>query len=466
MFFRAFGIPTTVQVSFWLGCLMFGFRTLQGPYPHFVLLWAIVVFVSVLIHELGHAFAMLRYGLQPEITLYMFGGLTATRGMGNLKRRQRIFISLAGPLAGFIFGGLVLVADMFIGPPRGMSEHAQLAILNFVWWLKYVNLGWGMVNLIPVIPLDGGHVLEDLFGPRRERVAYKTMIVAAVIFGLLSLKFEIFLITALMAIGGYQAYQKLEVVSAATRRVDPHRAPPPVETIPDEVQRQLSRAKEALADERFDEAGTLAELALGERPPKAARVEALHVLAWAHLLQSRRGEAERVLKAIAREGEPDLALVGALLFDKGETEPAREVFQAARAAGDDRKEIVGPLIQILIGEGEVARAAAIAFDVVETLNDEDVRQMAAIAYEREAYQWASRLFEALFERTEDPQLGYEAVRAMSLHGDAARALALLRRAVAAGYSDAAKVWSDKALDKLRSVEETQLEDILPRATER
>src|SRR5690606_1252702 len=103
---------------------------------------------------------------------------------------------------------------------------------------------------------------------------------------------------------------------------------------------------------------------------------------------------------------------------------------------DDRKEIVGPLIQVLIKQGEVARAAAIALDIVETLSDDDVRQMAEIAAEHAAHGWAARLFEALFERRHRADDAYEAARHKSLDGDLAGALLLLERAVRAGFTDA------------------------------
>jgi len=465
MFFRAFGVPTTVQLSHFLGALMFGFWILQSNYPQLIVIWIAIVFVSVLVHELGHAFAMKRYGLEPEITLYMFGGLTSTtsRGMSRLTRPQRIFISFAGPGAGFLLGGIVYAIVTFAPIPLPTSTLGRVAVGQTINWLLFVNFGWGILNLVPVSPLDGGHILEDIMGPRRERLTYKVMIVAAIAVSayVVSTGDYIFIVV-IMGIGAYQAYQRLQMIGSATRRVDPTPEKKAEMQVPPAVRAKLQEAKNALADDRYEEAGTIAELVLGEKPPAPARIEALHVIGWAHLLQDRPTEAERVLKAIAKETEPDLALLGALLFHKDDLAGAREVFETARAAGDDRKEIVGPLIQILIGQGEVARAAAVALDVIDTLSEDDARQMATIAFDHEAYQWSARLHEAVFDRTDDPADAYQAVRALTMHGDVGRALALLRRAVAAGYSDAAQVWSDKALEKLRSVEESELESILPR----
>src|SRR5690606_30355395 len=81
---------------------------------------------------------------------------------------------------------------------------------------------------------------------------------------------------------------------------------------------RLREAEEALADDRYDEAGTLAELVLTEDPPRRVRVAALSVIGWAHLLEGRADQAARVVKAIGRDGRPDPALVGAVLLAQGE----------------------------------------------------------------------------------------------------------------------------------------------------
>ena len=226
---------------------------------------------------------------------------------------------------------------------------------------------------------------------------------------------------------------------------------------------QLREAEAALADDRYDEAGTMAELILREEPPKRIRAAALQILSWAHVLEDRPKEAARIIKAIERIGEPDPALVGTIMLAQARDDEARKVFERARSQGDDRKEVVGPLIQILVKQNRVARAAAIALDIVDTLSEDDTRQMASIAFDHEAYAWASRLSEAVFERGGEPDDAYEAARSRSLDGDPTGALILLRRAVAAGLSDRARVWSDKALEALRSSEiVTELEALIPR----
>ena len=207
-----------------------------------------------------------------------------------------------------------------------------------------------------------------------------------------------------------------------------------------------------------------AELILSEEAPNSAKVAALEIIAWARLLEGDADAAARAIRTIEKNAEADLALIGAVLFAKDDDDAARQVFEVARAGGDDRKEVVGPLIQILIKQGEVARAAACALDIVDTLSDEDTRQMAAIAHEHRSYSWSSRLAEALFERNGNPDDAYDAACGRALDGDASGSMALLRRAVAAGFSDAARAWADDALTILRasSAAADELDAVLPK----
>jgi hypothetical protein len=276
----------------------------------------------------------------------------------------------------------------------------------------------------------------------------------------------------IVGMGALQSYQRFQALSrdgvASSREQSndllekPAEPKPKEDPVPPELHAQLMAARAALEADRFDEAGTIAELVLTADPPPSARQDALHIVGWAHLLEDRPEQAARVVAAIERHGEVDLALVGAVLLARGDDGSARELFETARANGDDRKEVVGPLIQILIRQGEIARAAAIAFDIVDSLSSDDARQMAELAFDKGAYEWASRLSEAMFERTGRPEDAYDAARSRSLEGDAEGALNLLRRAVAAGFSDAARAWSDAALERLRSEDSgEELEALLP-----
>jgi Zn-dependent protease len=468
MRFQLFGIPTEVHFGFWLMVVFLRYGLLAQEHKFLILVWALVVFLSILVHELGHAFAMLRYGLQPAITLYAMGGLTGAHGLGRLTRGQQIVVSFAGPFAGFMLGGLVYLVRMAL-PSLGVLQdpqnitNAQIAIAALVSDLLWVNFAWGVMNLIPALPLDGGHILEAALGPRRERLAAMISLGVGAAVALAALAIKEMLVAIIFAGCALTSLQRMRAAEPAAP-ARPRSVPPEPEEAA-EVMSRVVQAQAALDDDRYREAATLAELALNGTPtPKpATRMALLHLIAWSALLDERIADAERALRTLVREGEPDPALAGAILFRLDRIDEARKLLETARAAGDDRKVLIGPLIQILIRQGEIARAAAIALDIVETLSEEDARQMAKIAFEHECYPWASRLSEAVFERSGQPDDAYDAARSRSLAGDAPGALAMLRRAVAAGFSDGARAWSDKALEAVRRSEEKhELEHLLKR----
>jgi stage IV sporulation protein FB len=178
--FSIAGIPVRVHPLFWLIALLFGASgdLIQLP------IWVFVVFVSILIHELGHALAMRRYGQPSRIILHFAGGLTVPEPVSwgsrwanvALRPNQEIFISLAGPGAGFLLATLVAVSVTMSGgsiitswlfgliplPAAALLPFGGRVMSLFVTMLLWVNVFWGLINLLPVYPLDGGNVSRYL----------------------------------------------------------------------------------------------------------------------------------------------------------------------------------------------------------------------------------------------------------------------------------------------------------------
>ena len=148
--FRLFGFPVAIGVDFLLITVLIGMGTRPGAY---LLEWLVVVAVSILIHELGHAFAVHSYGITPEIRLWGMGGLTIF-GFA-LPPRKSIVVSLAGPLVGIP----VAVAVMVIRPWLPDVEPIRTIANDLI----FVNLWWGLLNLLPLAGLDGGNVVTKLF---------------------------------------------------------------------------------------------------------------------------------------------------------------------------------------------------------------------------------------------------------------------------------------------------------------
>lgn len=167
------GIPVEIRPSFWLVAILI------APFPladalrpgllPYLLVWTLVVGISVLAHEAGHAFSARRFGARVSVRLYAVGGATMWEASEPLGPWQRTGIAAAGSAVGVALGGIAL----WLGPlllPAGPGV-AHFAVTSFA----RVNLVWGVLNWIPVRLLDGGHVLsgalEGLFGERGVRVA-------------------------------------------------------------------------------------------------------------------------------------------------------------------------------------------------------------------------------------------------------------------------------------------------------
>ena len=173
--FRLGKIPVRIQPSFFLIAVLF--VGLSGADLRVLVAWIAIVFVSVMLHELGHATVGLGFGLSPSIQLHGMGGTTSWSGGPALSTGRRILISLAGPFAGFALAAIVRYA---LGP--GVFPPTPLG--GFVYDnLLFVNFGWGVLNLLPMLPLDGGNVmtqvLNALTGGRGEGPARIVSIVVA-----------------------------------------------------------------------------------------------------------------------------------------------------------------------------------------------------------------------------------------------------------------------------------------------
>jgi Zn-dependent protease len=178
--FNLAGFPVRIHPLFWVMVVLFGLGTNDLVR---LVIWVVVVTISILVHELGHAFAMRRYGLDSHIVLHMAGGLTVPEssrwGSGwatvSPSREQEILISLAGPVAGFLLAALVMLGVVIMGgtivltrlfgiipmPTVLMPVEWRIAGLVVMTAIG-VNLFWGLINLVPVYPLDGGSIARNV----------------------------------------------------------------------------------------------------------------------------------------------------------------------------------------------------------------------------------------------------------------------------------------------------------------
>jgi len=138
-------IPLKISPFFWVTAGLIGWINSAGTDHTFVLtlIWIGVIFVSILVHEYGHALTSLYFGQQPRIQLIAFGGLTIPEGK-RLRGWREFLVVLNGPLFGFL---LFLIFLSILS--TGVVEN--LYLLYTVKIFTWVNLFWTVVNLLPVM---------------------------------------------------------------------------------------------------------------------------------------------------------------------------------------------------------------------------------------------------------------------------------------------------------------------------
>ena len=149
-----FRIPVRVHPSFWLAAAYLGW---SPSHLDEVFIWVMCLFLSILVHELGHGLAAEAFGWSAEIVLYWCGGLTFSQRHFNRTPWREIAVSLAGPFAGFGLFGLTIAVAYFLPRDQPLPKNVDFIIMQLIW----INLCWGLVNLLPVLPLDGGQVCQS-----------------------------------------------------------------------------------------------------------------------------------------------------------------------------------------------------------------------------------------------------------------------------------------------------------------
>ena len=229
--FVVLGIPVRIHPLFWLAALVTGMPDLNDRdfQLSMLLAWVAAFFVAILVHELGHALAMRSHGFRPWITLHGLGGMAsydASQGR-PASVGGRLAISFAGPGAGFLLAALVVAGltaagmrplvlwEFYVVPMVFFPQIiGSVPLTLFVIYLLHISVFWGFVNLLPVQPLDGGHIARDLLvyadpreGMRRSLVLSLATAVLVAVVALVRLRSPF--ITLLFAYLAYHSYAML-----------------------------------------------------------------------------------------------------------------------------------------------------------------------------------------------------------------------------------------------------------------
>jgi stage IV sporulation protein FB len=236
--FKLFGIPVRIELWFWITLVLLGggmsATTQEGVMR--VLTFILAATPSILVHEFGHALTWRKFGGgYPQIVLQAFGGYAINPGV-RLKRNQHILMILAGPGSGFALLILALLgvalafspgdafwlvkkvclhqksilpsAEMFDFMNSGLPRVDLLR--HFVW----INFWWSLLNLLPMLPLDGGQIMASLV--RWPKRAFLISIIVAAMAAVAALYFRgmgySFILCLYFAYINYQGYKNLRAM--------------------------------------------------------------------------------------------------------------------------------------------------------------------------------------------------------------------------------------------------------------
>jgi hypothetical protein len=306
------------------------------------------------------------------------------------------------------------------------SEIVRTALDDLIW----VNVIWGVFNLLPILPLDGGHLASDLFGVGPARVL---SIAGAVGLGVLGLATGAPFLLFMAFILGSQ--------SLGAMRAD--RDGPQLQQL-DDARRALLQGENAEAIEKIESLGTPSSFTV--------EVTSAELLAWAHLAEGRPADAraalDRLRGGISRTTQLVQRMVS--LSEGNQTDTIAQAFVYC----DD---VVGAMIA-----ARIVSAAGLVDRVLEELRTLPIlpgpprtngyRALQLGLHHAGRYRDAARVGALLFEQEPGALVAYNVACSCALAGDTQDALAWLDRAVEKGFRDTNLLDRDNNFDTIRDTD--------------
>lgn len=213
---RFLNIPIYIHPTFWI-FLIFFTNFYQDPSIESLICGGVMI-MSLLVHEYGHALTAVFFGASPTITLEGFGGRAQYSGRG-ITPKQHFLITLNGPLLEsslIAISYYLLKSDVFAG-------HSY--IQYFLYVTMRLNILWCLLNLIPVLPLDGGHLvrylLERKFGDNGHRISLVIGLACVALVAPYLFYLGFFFFGTLLLIFGFQNSQLLWILRSSVREHSP-----------------------------------------------------------------------------------------------------------------------------------------------------------------------------------------------------------------------------------------------------
>jgi Zn-dependent protease len=420
--FSLFGFPILVQPSFAITGVMLSVLAGQTDLAS-TLSWLLIVFVSVLWHELGHAFASRNLGLGARIELGAMGGMTY-RESGTADPWWRdALISVAGPANGLLLGAAVFGVSHLVPRSAVTDELVRRAL--------WANVGWSVINLLPILPYDGGNIcwsiVRAITPSRAETVAQGVTI------GVGTIAFAV-AVQHRMIWAGYLAGSAAARAGGALLRI--------------RDKRRLDRAWETLLAGDAPFAHASAADVLKRSRDDLNHATAIEICAWAELHEGRLVAARQSLDGLPRSYHPTALLEATLATLEGQDATAAlQALDADLVEGSwlrlSRAWIEGghlELVDRLAGETSAKGVAR------RTLH-----QIDALLFSRGHFTAAKAIAERAFAAHGDPEDAYNAACSLGRLGRPEEALSWLERAIDAGYRDAEHLAADEDLVSVRAL---------------
>ena len=439
--FRLFGFEVRVRASFFLMAAILGLpRGFSPEEMARTLVWVAVVFVSILIHELGHAFAARGQGGTASIELYALGGMARHGHEAELTYGQRAWISFAGPLAGLLLGALAYLA----GLSEVVTGNPMLADLQrqMVW----VNVGWGAVNLLPMLPLDGGQILHAGLGAVTGGKGTRAVQVISATVGVACASLALYAQLYWAAfIAGWCVLSTMRNMLEQDKEQRDKGLWEEYERISEESQgggeQTLARLQGLLAMARSEE----------------LRARLVESVAWLHLCEGREEQAVGVLSSMPGDRALSDTLQGALLYSQGRAEDAIPGLRRALEQQSTDSETwdwgVNALCEAYLATGQAEEAVKLLRAEAPKLETPDVlSRMDLRLFNAGFFQLAAEAGELAFDHSGDPVDAYNVACSHGrMEGSEAEAIRWLNRAVDAGWDDLDQMDGDSDFDSLRDL---------------
>lgn len=186
--FKVFGIEISLDLSWFIVFFLFAWALASEYFPGKIpllntgtywmmgLISSLLLFITVLLHELSHSLVANQNGLNiSKIKLFIFGGV-AQLNKEPQSARVEFDVAIAGPTCSFVLHFIFLGIALMLSPVMPSGDQSPLVAM--LMFLSFINVFLGIINLLPAYPLDGGRVLRAFLWARTKNLKKATAVVS------------------------------------------------------------------------------------------------------------------------------------------------------------------------------------------------------------------------------------------------------------------------------------------------